>query len=68
MKIISHVPLTKSQEATIESFEKVEVRTSLIEPTIIATFTTLELQEIKVTINSLGIIENVSLVEEEQLV
>ena len=65
MKITTYVPLTPSQEKTIEAFEKVEVRTSLAKPTIVATFTTPELQEVKVTINSLGIIENVSLVEFE---
>jgi len=65
MKITSYVPLTPSQEKTLESFEKVEVRTDLTKPTVVATFTTPELQEIKVTINSLGIIENVSLVEFE---
>ena len=48
MKITSYVPLTPSQEQTIEAFEKVEVRTSLIEPTIVATFTTPELQTVKV--------------------
>jgi hypothetical protein len=68
MKIISYVPLTRMQEETLEAFEKVEVRTSLIEPTVVATFTTPELQEIKVTINSLGIVENVNLVEFEELV
>jgi hypothetical protein len=63
MKITSYIPLTKMQEETLEAFERVEVRTSLIEPTVIATFTTPEQQEVKVTINSLGIIENVGLIE-----
>lgn len=67
MKIISYAPLTRMQEETLKIFERVEIRTSLIAPTVVATFTTPELQEVKVTINSLGIIENASLVEFEDV-
>jgi hypothetical protein len=59
MKILTYVPLTKAQEATIGAFESVEVRTALIKPVVVATFQTFQTQEVKVSINEDGVIVNI---------
>lgn len=59
MKITSYVELTAAQEKTIEALETVVVRTSLIKPTVVATVRTFQAQEVKLTIDADGIIENV---------
>ncbi len=59
MKIMSYVELTPAQLKTIEALEKVVVRTSLIEPTVVATVSTFQAQDIKLTIDADGVIRNV---------
>ncbi len=63
MKIISYIPLTRMQDAILDEFQKIEVRPALTKPSVVATIKTSLRQEIKVTINSEGIIEHVKLVE-----
>lgn len=59
MKITSYVELTAAQEKAIEALDTVVVRTSLIQPTVVATIRTFQAQEVKLTIDADGIIENV---------
>ncbi len=59
MKIMSYAELTSAQEKTIEALERVTVRTSLIQPSVVATIRTFQSQEVKLTIDADGIIENV---------
>ncbi len=59
MKITSYVELTAAQEKAIEALDTVVVRTSLIQPTVVATVRTFQAQEVKLTIDADGIIENV---------
>jgi hypothetical protein len=61
MKITSYVELTPAQMKAIEAFENVVVRTSLLNPTVVATFTTFQRQQVKVTIDGSGVIEYVGL-------
>jgi len=65
MHITSYVELTEAQKATLRSFETVVVRTSPIEPTVVATFTTFQLQFVKATIDASGVIQAVSISETE---
>lgn len=58
MKITSYVELTAAQEKAIEALDTVVVRTSLIQPTVVATVRTFQAQEVKLTIDADGIIEN----------
>lgn len=60
MKIISYVDLTPAQMKAIEAFESVVVRTSLLDPTVVATFTTFQGQQVRVTIDGAGVIEYVA--------
>jgi hypothetical protein len=59
VKITSYVELTPAQEKTIEALETVTVRTALIKPVVVATVRTFQAQEVKLTIDADGIIENV---------
>lgn len=61
MKIVSYVELTPAQERTLDDFDKLTVRTSLLKPTVIATIKTWQGQEIKATIDAAGVIELVAL-------
>lgn len=61
MKIMSYVELTPAQMKSIEAFEKVVVKTSILNPTVVATFTTFQRQQVEVTIDGSGVIEHVSL-------
>ena len=64
MKITSYVELTPAQEKTLEALETVTVRTSLIQPTVVATIRTFQAQEVKITIDASGIIQNVQVQDE----
>lgn len=59
MKITSYVELTPAQEKTLEALETVIVRTSLIQPTVVATIRTFQAQEVKLTIDANGVIQHV---------
>ena len=59
MKIMSYVELTPAQEKTLEALETVTVRTSLIQPTVVATIRTFQVQEVKLTIGADGVIQHV---------
>lgn len=63
MRITSYIELTPTQEKTLEAFDRTIVRTSLIEPTVVATFTTFQAQDVKVTIDASGVIKAVVLEE-----
>jgi len=56
VKIMSYVELTPAQEKTIEALETVTVRTSLLQPTVVATIRTFQVQEVKLTIDANGVI------------
>ncbi|GAI70583.1 unnamed protein product [marine sediment metagenome] len=58
MKITSYVELTPAQEKTLEALETVTVRTSLIQPTVVATIHTFQVQEVKLTIGADGVIQH----------
>ncbi|GAI92754.1 unnamed protein product [marine sediment metagenome] len=59
MKITSYVELTPAQEKTLEALETVTVRMSLIQPTVVATIRTFQAQEVKLTIDTNGVIQHV---------
>lgn len=59
MKIMSYIELTPAQEKTLEALETVTVRTSLIQPTVVATIRTFQVQEVKLTIGADGVIQHV---------
>jgi len=59
VKITSYVELTPAQEKTLEALETVIVRTSLIQPTVVATIRTFQAQEVKLTIDANGVIQHV---------
>ena len=59
MKITSYVELTPAQEKTLEALETVIVRTSLIQPTVVATIRTFQVQEVELTIGADGVIQHV---------
>ncbi len=59
MKITTYVNLTPAQENTLDALETVIVRTALIKPSVVATIRTFQAQEVKLTIDADGIIENV---------
>jgi hypothetical protein len=59
VKITSYVELTPAQEKTLEALETVTVRTSLINPTVVATIRTFQVQEVKLTIGADGVIQHV---------
>lgn len=58
MKITSYVELTPAQEKTLEALETVIVRTSLLQPTVVATIRTFQAQEVKFTIDTNGVIQH----------
>jgi len=58
VKITSYVELTPAQEKTLEALETVTVRTSLIQPTVVATIHTFQVQEVKLTIGADGVIQH----------
>ena len=60
MKITSYVELTPAQEKTLAALETVTVRTSLIQPTVVATIRTFQAQEVKLTIDTNGVIQHVA--------
>ena len=64
MKIISYVELTPAQEKTLEALERVTVRSPLIQPSVVATIRTFQAQEVKITIDASGIIQNVQVQDE----
>ena len=64
MKITSYVELTPAQEKTLEALEMVTVRTSLIQPAVVATIRTFQAQEVKVCIDTNGIIQDVQVQDE----
>ena len=59
MKITSYVELTPAQEKTLEALERVTVRSPLIQPTVVATIRTFQVQEVKLTIGADGVIQHV---------
>jgi len=59
VKITSYVELTPAQEKTLEALETVIVRTSLIQPTVVATIRTIHGQEVELTIGADGVIQHV---------
>ena len=59
MKITSYVELTPAQEKALEALETVIVKTSLIQPTVVATIRTFQAQEVKLTIGADGVIQHV---------
>ena len=63
MKITSYVELTPAQEKTLEALETVTVRTSLIQPAVVATIRTFQVQEVKLTIGADGVIQHVEVVD-----
>lgn len=64
MKITSYVELTPAQEKTLEALETVTVRTSLIQPSVVATIRTFQAQEVKICIDTNGIIQDVQVQDE----
>ena len=60
MKITSYVELTPAQEKTLKALETVIVRTSLLQPTVVATIRTFQAQEVKLTIDTNGVIQHVA--------
>ena len=66
MKVISYVPLTPAQEKTLDALsDRVEVRTALLTPNVIATIRTFQAQEIKINIDAKGVIQRVGLQDKE---
>lgn len=63
MEIRSYVDSTAAQEKAIKCFERVEVRTALIKPSVVVTIRTFQRQAIKVTLDANGIIQHVGLFE-----
>ena len=63
MKILTFVDLTPAQIKTIEAFESLVVRATLIKPNVLATFTTFQAQDVKIAIDQNGVIESVELLE-----
>ena len=59
MNITSYVELTPAQEKTLKALETVIVRTSLLQPTVVATIRTFQAQEVKLTIDTNGVIQHV---------
>ena len=59
MMITTYIELNPAQESAIKSFENVTVRTALIKPYVVATFKSFNGQEVKVTIDDMGIITHV---------
>jgi len=59
VKITSYVELTPAQEKTLKALETVTVRTSLLQPTVVATIRTFQVQEVKLTIGADGVIQHV---------
>ena len=64
MKITSYVELTPAQEKTLEALERVTVRSPLIQPSAVATIRTFQAQEVKLCIDTNGIIQNVQVQDE----
>ena len=64
MKIMSYVELTPAQEKTIEALETVTVRASLLQPTVVATIRTFQVQEVKLTIDADGVITGAEVQDE----
>jgi hypothetical protein len=66
MKVISYVPLTPAQEKTLDALsDRVEVRTALLTPNVIATIRIFQAQEIKINIDANGVIQRVGLQDKE---
>lgn len=61
MKIVSYVELNPAQERAIEGMRDCEVRTALVRPLVVATFTTFAAQKVKLTIDQWGVIQRVEL-------
>ena len=61
MKIVSYVELTPAQERSIEGMQDCAVRTALVSPLVVATFTTFLAQKVKLTIDANGVIQHVGL-------
>jgi len=59
VRIISYVELTPAQEKTLEALGTVTVRTSLLQPTVVGTIRTFQMQEVKLTIGADGVIQHV---------
>ena len=66
MKITSYVGLTPAQEKTLEALETVTVRTSLLQPTVVATVRTFQVQEVKLTIGADGVIQHVEVLNDNR--
>ena len=64
MKITSYVELTPAQEKTLEALERVTVRSPLIQPSVVATIRTFQAQEVKICIDTNGIIQDVQVQDE----
>jgi len=60
VKITSYVELAPAQEKTLKALETVIVRTSLLQPTVVATIRTFQAQEVKLTIDTNGVIQHVA--------
>ena len=63
MKITTYVDLTPAQEHTLEDMQRVEVRTALISPFVVATFKTFQDQQVKITLDINGVINHVELID-----
>lgn len=61
MNITTFIDLTPAQEHTLMDFAKVVVRANLGKAVAVATFTTFQAQEVKVTLDANGVIEDVML-------
>lgn len=61
MHITSYIELTPAQEHTLNDFERVIVRSSDIEPIVVATFKTFQAQEVKIFLDKNGVITNLKL-------
>lgn len=56
MNITTYVELTEAQKAVLDEMQEVEVRTALIQPAVVATFRTFQLQKLQLTIDKDGVI------------
>lgn len=60
MKILTYAELSPAQEKAIEGFQDVVVKNALAKPYVVATFTTFQAQEVRVTLSEDGVIENIA--------
>ena len=61
MRGVSYVELKQGQELASEGMRDCEVRTALVRSLVVATFTTVLAQKVKLTIDQWGVIQRVEL-------